>query len=55
MKRRKRNPEEDAAYREFRRQSDENLKKLREIVARGWEKLEAQRAAQDQDARRPTS
>jgi hypothetical protein len=50
MKRRRMSPEEEAAYREFRRQSAENLKKLREIVARGWEKLEAQRAQEERRA-----
>jgi hypothetical protein len=44
MKRRKKTPEEEAAYREFRRQSAENLRRLRELVARGTAELEARRA-----------
>jgi hypothetical protein len=42
-RRRKRTPEEEAAYREFRRQSDENLRKAREIIARAWADLEERR------------
>jgi hypothetical protein len=43
MKRRKRTPEELAAEREFERQSAENLRRLRELVARGLAQLEQQR------------
>jgi hypothetical protein len=42
-KKRKRTPEELAEYRAWRRQSDENLRRLRELVARGWSELEARR------------
>jgi hypothetical protein len=33
-RRRKRTPEEEAAFREFRRQADENERRLRELVAK---------------------
>jgi hypothetical protein len=52
MKRRKLTPEQEAAYREFRRQSTENLRRLRELVAKGMEELEERRA---QDTRRTGS
>jgi hypothetical protein len=48
MKRRKRTPEEEAAYREFRRQSAENLRRLRELVDKGMAELEARRAREQQ-------
>jgi hypothetical protein len=38
-------PEERADLAEFRRRSDENLEKLRELVERGWADLHAKRAA----------
>lgn len=38
-------PEERAELTEFRRRSDENLRKLRELVERGWADLHAKRAA----------
>jgi hypothetical protein len=43
-KRRKRTPEEEAAYEEFRRASAERLKRLRELVDKGMAELEAKRA-----------
>jgi hypothetical protein len=42
-KRKKRTPEEIAQEREWRRQSDENLRRLRELVDRGWAELEERR------------
>ena len=39
-KRKKRTPEEIAEVRDWRRQSDENLRRLRELVDRGWAELE---------------
>jgi hypothetical protein len=42
-KRKKRTPEEVAREREWRRQSDENLRRLRELVDRGWAELEERR------------
>jgi hypothetical protein len=42
-KRKKRTPEEMARVREWRRQSDENLRRLRELVDRGWAELEERR------------
>ena len=42
-KKRKTTPEEIEAEREFRRQSDENLRRLRELVDRGWAELEERR------------
>jgi len=42
-KRKKRTPEEIAQLREWRRESDENLQRLRELVARGWAELEERR------------
>jgi hypothetical protein len=44
-KKRKMTPEERAELAEFRRRSDENLGKLRELVERGWADLRAKRAA----------
>ena len=44
-KRRKMTPEERAAYRKWRAESDERLRKLRELVERGWAELEEKRAA----------
>lgn len=44
-KKRKMTPEERAELAEFRRRSDENLQKLRELVERGWADLRAKRAA----------
>ena len=52
MRRRKMTPEQEAAYREFRRQSTANLRRLRELVAKGMEELEQRRA---QDTRRASS
>ena len=43
-RRRKRTPEEEAAYRQFRRESDARLRRLRELVDKGLAELEAQRA-----------
>jgi hypothetical protein len=45
-KRKKRTPEEIAAEREFQRQSDENYRRLRELIDRGWEELRRKRAEQ---------
>jgi hypothetical protein len=42
-KRKKRTPEEIADEREWRRQSDENLRRLRELVDRGWAELDERR------------
>jgi hypothetical protein len=42
-KRKKRTPEEIAEVREWRRQSDANLRRLRELVDRGWAELEERR------------
>jgi hypothetical protein len=42
-KRKKRTPEEIAQVREWRVQSDENLRRLRELVDRGWAELEERR------------
>jgi hypothetical protein len=42
-KRKKRTAEEIAQEREWRRQSDANLRRLRELVDRGWAKLEERR------------
>jgi hypothetical protein len=44
-KKRKMTPEERATAAEFRRSSDENLKRLRELVELGWADLHAKRAA----------
>jgi len=44
-RKRKRTPEERAELTEFRRRSDENLRRLRELVERGWADLHAKRAA----------
>jgi hypothetical protein len=38
-------PEQRAELVEFRRRSDENLRRLRELVERGWADLRAKRAA----------
>jgi hypothetical protein len=40
-KRKKRTPEEIAQEREWRTQSDANLRRLRELVDRGWAELRA--------------
>lgn len=40
-KRKKRTPEEIAQQREWRIQSDANLRRLRELVDRGWAELRA--------------
>jgi hypothetical protein len=40
-KRKKRTPEEIAQEREWRIQSDANLRRLRELVDRGWAELRA--------------
>jgi hypothetical protein len=42
-KRKKRTPEEIAQEREWRVQSDANLRRLRELVDRGWIELEERR------------
>jgi hypothetical protein len=42
-KRKKRTPEEIAQEREWRAQSDANLRRLRELVDRGWADLEERR------------
>jgi hypothetical protein len=42
-KRKKRTPEEIAQERAWRRKSDENLRRLRELVDRGWAELEERR------------
>ncbi len=42
---RKMTPEERAELMEFRRRSDENLRRLRELVELGWADLRARRAA----------
>jgi hypothetical protein len=42
-KRKKRTPEEIAQEREWRVQSDANLRRLRELVDRGWAELEERR------------
>jgi hypothetical protein len=42
-KRKKRTPEQIAEIREWRRKSDENLRRLRELVDRGWAELEERR------------
>ena len=42
-KRKKRTPEEIAQEREWRVQSDANLRRLRELVDRGWAELEDRR------------
>ena len=44
-KKRRMTAEERAELAEFRRRSDENLRKLRELVERGWADLGAKRAA----------
>jgi hypothetical protein len=44
-KKRKMTPEERAHATEFRRRSDENLRRLRELVEQGWADLHAKRAA----------
>jgi hypothetical protein len=44
-KKKKMTPEERAELAEFRRRSDENLQRLRELVERGWTDLRAKRAA----------
>jgi hypothetical protein len=42
-KRKKRTPEEIAQEREWRTESDANLRRLRELVDRGWAELEERR------------
>jgi hypothetical protein len=42
-KRKKRTPEEIAQEREWQAQSDANLRRLRELVDRGWAELEERR------------
>ena len=42
-KRKKRTPEEAAREREWRAESDANLRRLRELVDRGWADLEERR------------
>jgi hypothetical protein len=42
-KRKKRTPDEIAQEREWRVQSDANLRRLRELVDRGWAELEERR------------
>jgi hypothetical protein len=53
MAKRKRTPEEIARRREFERRSDENLRRLRELVERGWDELEERRAQQGRALRIP--
>jgi hypothetical protein len=47
-RRRKRTPEEEAAFREFRRQADENERRLRERVATRRAEREARRGREQQ-------
>jgi hypothetical protein len=42
-KRKKRTPEEIARERQWRAESDANLRRLRDLVDRGWEELEERR------------
>jgi hypothetical protein len=42
-RKRKRTPDEIAQEREWRAQSDANLRRLRELVDRGWTELEERR------------
>jgi len=44
-RKRKMTPDERAELKEFRRRSDENLRRLRELVELGWADLRAKRAA----------
>ena len=44
-RKRKMTPEERAELKEFRLRSDENLRRLRELVELGWADLRAKRAA----------
>jgi dephospho-CoA kinase len=44
-KKRKMTPEQRDELAEFRRRSNENLERLRELVERGWADLRAKRAA----------
>jgi hypothetical protein len=46
--RRKQTPEEEAAFREFRRQAHAQERRLRELVERGMAELEARRAREQQ-------
>jgi hypothetical protein len=39
MAKRKMTPEERARFRQWEAESEERLRKLRELVARGWEEL----------------
>jgi hypothetical protein len=52
-RKRKWTPEEIAERREFERRSDENLKRLRELVERGWNELEERRAREGRELRIP--
>jgi hypothetical protein len=44
-KRKRRSPEEAAELAAFEARSAENLRRLRELIERGWAELEAKRAA----------
>jgi hypothetical protein len=44
-RKRKMTPEERAELTEFRRRSDENLRRLRELIELGWADLRARQAA----------
>jgi hypothetical protein len=44
MGKRKRTPEEIEAWRKYRREADERLRRARELVAKGLAELEAKRA-----------
>jgi hypothetical protein len=46
MKRKKRTPEEIAKERQWRAESDANLRRLRELVDRGWAELDERRRRQ---------
>jgi hypothetical protein len=46
-KRKKRTPEEIAELRDWRRQSEENLRRLRELIDRGWAELEERRRREE--------
>ena len=45
-RRRKRTPEEQAAFREFRKQSDAHERRLRELVAKAWAEIEERRKSE---------
>jgi hypothetical protein len=53
MAKRKRTPEETAERREFERRSDENMRRLRKLVDRGWDELEQRRAREGRELRIP--